>query len=213
MFTGLADLTLSHSKPYVAPHLGPVPPESQLGDHPLNSCMSLPGASQNNSRHMAAGQTTLFHSGCPSLAASVRVSSPSLPFRSESQRWQSSRSSTHPCLSCSSLGRCPSFFARYTSTTTPGRFSCSFCSSSTLSTKTGLARRLCTASVSSSTIGSSRPWSQSYWAVGFTPVSISYLEGPPFLFLIPRHCLHPSSGRRLSPSALPCFFLSRCSIR
>jgi len=42
MFTGLTDLTLSHYKPYVTPHPRPVPPESQLGDHPLESCLSLP---------------------------------------------------------------------------------------------------------------------------------------------------------------------------
>jgi len=145
-----------------------------------------------NSWRMAVGQTTLFFSGCPSLTASVRVSHPSSPIRSESQHWQSIQNSTHPCLSCSSVGRRPSLFAQYTSATIPGRFSWSFCSSATLSANTALVQRLCTASVSSSTTGSSRLRYQSHRAVGLACVSKSYLEGPPSLLSIPRHCLHPS---------------------
>jgi len=41
MLTGLADLALSYSESHVTPHLGPKPPELQLGDHPLDSCVSL----------------------------------------------------------------------------------------------------------------------------------------------------------------------------
>jgi len=111
MLAGLADLALSYSESHVTPHFGPVPSELQFGDHPLDSCVSLFVGAQINSRRMAVGQTTLLRSGHLPLAASVIVSSLSSPIRSESQHWQNSWSSAHPCLSCSSLGRRPFFLA------------------------------------------------------------------------------------------------------
>jgi len=38
---GLAGFALSHSAPYVTVHVGPIPPELQLGEHPLDSCVGL----------------------------------------------------------------------------------------------------------------------------------------------------------------------------
>jgi len=113
MLAGLADFTLFHSGSHITPHLGPIPPALQLGDHPLDSCVSLFVGVPFNTQQMAAGQTTLSRSGRLPLGANVIVSSPSSSIRSESQR-----NSAHPCLSCSSLGRRP-FLARYTSATTP----------------------------------------------------------------------------------------------
>jgi len=61
---------------------------------------------------MAVGQITLFLSELPSVAAKVMVNRPSGPIRRESQHWQYSWNSAHPCCSCSSLGHCTPFFAR-----------------------------------------------------------------------------------------------------
>jgi len=132
-------------------------------------------ASRTNSRLTAAGQTTLFLSGCLLWAAKVMVSRPSGPICRESQRWQYSRNSAHPCLSFLSLGHRPSILARYMPATTPGRFSWSSCSSLTLPAKTGLARRFCTISGGVPAFCWSWPWSQSY----------SFHGGPLSLFLSP----------------------------
>jgi len=111
-----------------------------------------------NSWDMASGQTTLLFSGCLSPADSVMVNSPSSLIHSESQLWQSSRNSAHPCPSCTSLGRCLFLFAWYTSATTPWRFAWASRSSVTLSAKTGLAQRVCTASGSLLTTGVGWLW-------------------------------------------------------
>lgn len=41
MLAGLADSALSYFESYVTPHLEPIPPALQFGDHPLNPCVSL----------------------------------------------------------------------------------------------------------------------------------------------------------------------------